>query len=350
MPEFSYMKAIGRWCLWCCKESCLTDDEACDMCSENGRTCTSSNHTSDSNSFGRKLKDNPKQQKSNVSYNNSGRVNEGAILNDDTRTDLWEVKSQAKEVQLLRSELNKAKKTIAAMQNRETLMKDRLAQQAQKMLDRGVKFENVSLGDRRPTALIRRYGNLYAQARVDTLDTLESFSELQSSDELKSKLLFSVVVLAFSSVQNTVSDIKSKLRHILQIPRVSVLDVNSEVASKELDASIDSYLRCTVDMFDININVEDVCSQIWATLYDYPSLKTCEGLLLYIRDCVRLAWGLTNQSPPYVISFETRTFNRNIHVRFHSSNQDSQEIKTYLWPTLLEGQNGPCVYKGVVIT
>ncbi|XP_076363232.1 mitochondria-eating protein-like isoform X1 [Tachypleus tridentatus] len=325
MPEFSYMKAAGRSCLkwWflrCCKESCLTDDQVCDMCNEN------------------------------VSYNNSGMVNEGVILNDDTHSDPCEAKTQAKEVLLLRSELNKARKTIAVMQHRETLMKDRLAQQAQKMLDRGVKFENVCLGERRPTALIRRYGNLYAQARVDTLDVLESFSELQSSDELKSKLLFSVVVLAFSSVQNTVSEIKSKLRQILQIPRVSALDVNLEVATKELDASIDSYLRCTVDMFDINISVEDVCSQIWATLYDYPSLKTCEGLLLYVRDCVRLAWGLINQTPPYVISFDTCTFNRNIHVRFHSSNQDSQEIKTYLWPALLEGQNGPCVYKGVVIT
>ncbi|XP_076363241.1 uncharacterized protein LOC143253356 isoform X2 [Tachypleus tridentatus] len=263
MPEFSYMKAAGRSCLkwWflrCCKESCLTDDQVCDMCNEN------------------------------VSYNNSGMVNEGVILNDDTHSDPCEAKTQAKEVLLLRSELNKARKTIAVMQHRETLMKDRLAQQAQKMLDRGVKFENVCLGERRPTALIRRYGNLYAQARVDTLDVLESFSELQSSDELKSKLLFSVVV--------------------------------------------------------------DVCSQIWATLYDYPSLKTCEGLLLYVRDCVRLAWGLINQTPPYVISFDTCTFNRNIHVRFHSSNQDSQEIKTYLWPALLEGQNGPCVYKGVVIT
>lgn len=64
------------------------------------------------------------------------------------------------------------------------------------MLERGIRFENVCLGERRPSALIQRYGNLYAQARVDTLDALDGLSQLRNSDELKSKLLFSVVVVS----------------------------------------------------------------------------------------------------------------------------------------------------------
>ena len=40
---------------------------------------------------------------------------------------------------------------------------------------------------------------------------------------------------------------------------------------------------------------QEVCSQIWATLYDYPGLKTCDGLIKYIKECVRTAWALTNQ-------------------------------------------------------
>lgn len=49
--------------------------------------------------------------------------------------------------------------------------------------------------DKRPSALIRRYGALYAQARIDTLDALEKLPQLSDCDELKSKLLFSVVVV-----------------------------------------------------------------------------------------------------------------------------------------------------------
>ena len=43
------------------------------------------------------------------------------------------------------------------------------------------------------------------------------------------------------------------------------------------------------------IALQDVCSQIWATLYDYPCLQSCEGLVKYIKDSVRLAWSLVNQ-------------------------------------------------------
>ena len=67
------------------------------------------------------------------------------------------------ENEVLRRELIKAKQTIFELREKERKMKDRLAEQAQRMLERGVRFENVCLGERRPTALIRKYGNLYAQ-------------------------------------------------------------------------------------------------------------------------------------------------------------------------------------------
>lgn len=44
-----------------------------------------------------------------------------------------------------------------------------------------------------------------------------------------------------------------------------------------------------------SIKFQDVCNQIWATLYDYPCLQSCDGLVKYIKDCVRLAWSLVNQ-------------------------------------------------------
>ena len=41
-----------------------------------------------------------------------------------------------------------------------------------------------------------RYGELYSQARLDTLDALDELKELASAEELKNKLLFSVVVVS----------------------------------------------------------------------------------------------------------------------------------------------------------
>ena len=79
--------------------------------------------------------------------------------------------------------------------------------------------------DRRPAALVRRFGDLYSMARLDTLDALDNIDELDqfissssnssasstssivsscndvsrsspTSQELKNKLLFSVVVVS----------------------------------------------------------------------------------------------------------------------------------------------------------
>ena len=44
--------------------------------------------------------------------------------------------------------------------------------------------------------LVRCYGNLYAAARVDALDALDNLPPLKDADELKSKILFSVVVVS----------------------------------------------------------------------------------------------------------------------------------------------------------
>ena len=86
------------------------------------------------------------------------------------------------------------------------------------------------------------------------------------------------------------------------------------------------------------------------TLYDYPSLKTSSGLNTYVEACVRVAWGLTVQNPSYVIKYDTRTFDATLFSRFHTANESSETIKSVLWPALMEGEDGPCVQKGVVLT
>ena len=61
------------------------------------------------------------------------------------------------------------------------------------------KFENVSLeGGARATQLVRRYGNLYSEARLDALDALDSLDEVSQFDDLKVKILYSVLVVRFT--------------------------------------------------------------------------------------------------------------------------------------------------------
>ncbi len=139
-----------------------------------------------------------------------------------------------------------------------------MAIQAQKMMERGVgpnKFESSSNNEQRSN-LIHNYGGLYTQSRVETLDWLDKLEELRGADELKSKLLFSVIVvsvflffvsfllreisfrsglfllqqqffaiclcqqLAFRSLQTTSAQMKDHVRRILQIPPGSSVQSN----------------------------------------------------------------------------------------------------------------------------
>ena len=74
----------------------------------------------------------------------------------------------------------------------------RLADQAARQLKKSGKFENLSEGECRPTAVVDRYDNLFTQTRLDALDgldELEAFHRLEDADGIKAKLLFSVVVV-----------------------------------------------------------------------------------------------------------------------------------------------------------
>ena len=65
--------------------------------------------------------------------------------------------------------------------------------------------------------LVNNYVQLYSQYRLDTLDALDKMMELRQAEELKSKLLFSIIVLSFRSVHKTVTELKQKIYTILQV-------------------------------------------------------------------------------------------------------------------------------------
>jgi len=262
-----------------------------------------------------------------------------------------EVSSLKGDVARLTVELAKARQTVQALQDKEGDLKEQLAteKKKKKSAENLAKNGTLSAFDKRPAALVRKYGELYAQTRLETLDSLDKLVELDNHEDLKSKLLFSVIVLSFRSVSATVETKREQVRRILQLPPSSSPH-EMEPAARELETALTAYLRRATETFDLSKNVEEVCTQIWATLYDYPGLKSCDGLIKYIKECVRTAWGLTNQIPAYCIEYETRNYRADLHVRFHSSNTACDNINTYLWPSLLEGTDGPCVQKGVVIT
>merc|ERR1719330_121231 len=98
--------------------------------------------------------------------------------------------------------------------------------------------------------------------------------ELRQAEELKSKLLFSIIVLSFRSVHKIVSELKQRVFTILQIPGGST--PSEHVA--ELQRSVESYLSQCHDNYNMAGICEDVMSQICSTLFDHPSIRQCAQL------------------------------------------------------------------------
>lgn len=269
-----------------------------------------------------------------------------------TTSDSKVIEALQTEVDRLRKELSVSQEVIGKMQEREKQLRNRLSEQAQRQLQKGPsKFEDLSLGEGRPTQLIKRYGNIYTESRLDAMDALDDVPNMVDCGDLKNKLLLSVIVLAFRTAEQSLRETKSKVRELLHIPRVTDSGNSSLChAAKELEESIAFYLRKTVNRHDISKTYKEVCERVWTTLFDYPLLKECQGLLRYINDCVRTAWALTVQNPPFVIDYESSVFNPDMHARFHTSDPGSPEIRSVLWPVLLESVGGPCVSKGIVLT
>ncbi|KAK3094616.1 hypothetical protein FSP39_004077 [Pinctada imbricata] len=256
------------------------------------------------------------------------------------------------ELSSLRSELQRSKEEIRKMKEREQDLLKRLSDQTKVRFNgnHSGHFEDISHDAPRTSDHVRQFGNLYTESRMEALDSLDKMPQFGELSVLKEKILFSVVVLSFRATQQAVHELRGKVRHILNLPHPDVRSSASDVISQHMEQHVTDYLRRSADRFDVSQTVKEVCSQLYATLYDYPVLKECNGLQKYVENCVKIAWGLSVQSPPFLIMYDSRRFHSDLHTRFHTSDAGSDDIKNFLWPSLTEGYGGPCVFKGVVVT
>ena len=82
----------------------------------------------------------------------------------------------------------------------------------------------------------------------------------------------------------------------------------------------------------------------------YSELKKLQPFCAYLEECVRVAWDLSVQTPPMVISCSESEFNCDLHTRFFNANKDSNDIILHLWPTLLQSSSRQILFRGVVMT
>ncbi|KRT80500.1 hypothetical protein AMK59_8312, partial [Oryctes borbonicus] len=191
---------------------------------------------------------------------------------------------------------------------------------------------------------IGRYASLYYQSRPRALESLNSLPDLQQANQLKSKILFSVVVLAFRTCKQ-LKDVK--FREICRSLHIDFRTLNNI----SLRSCIAKCLAVTSNTFPLHDVEQQIRVLVCGTLQEYKCLDTCEGLRSYIADVTRTVWFLVNQESAFDLDTNFQTpvkFQTDKHQRHHSSDRNSDNVKNYLWPALL--QFGNCVQKAVVVT
>ncbi|XP_052773036.1 uncharacterized protein LOC128211927 isoform X2 [Mya arenaria] len=258
-----------------------------------------------------------------------------------------EEKSLEHQVDVLRAQLDHSLDTIHHLQEREKQCLQTMSELQLQINNQNSKPQDVA----KLQELVRRFKSLYDTDRRIALEALDSLTELKEVHSLKGKILFSVIVLSFRSVQQMLHELRGKVRHLLKLPVPNMpMSTPDDPVAMEMETHIENYLCRAEQRFDISTCVQEVSSQIFATLYDYPCLKECEGLVSYITNCVHSAWTLSVQTPPFLIVYDSRVFNNEVHVRTEDSDIQSVMIQNFLWPSLLQGSNGPCVQRGIVET
>ncbi|TMS36003.1 hypothetical protein L596_003275 [Steinernema carpocapsae] len=244
------------------------------------------------------------------------------------------------QINTLKSELNENRKKIYSLEQQNK----NLSVGCPKPDYSGASQYYASSTEEEITDLNRRFRDLYEKNRHVVMGALDELPEFADSEELKAKTVFSVIVLTYRSVHDTVKR-----------DRVwSILDAAEDCNRGELDNALYRHLYNEAQSQHGMDNAKEVTSQIWSVLYDFPSLKTCTCFNRFILDCVDVVWavvaGINGNQPRLKIEYESYQFDPAKHLRTPNSNPRASVIKRYLWPSLSEPTTGRIHLKAIVVT
>ncbi|KAE9552410.1 hypothetical protein FO519_004391 [Halicephalobus sp. NKZ332] len=194
-------------------------------------------------------------------------------------------------------------------------------------------------------AVVEKFSSFFEKQKLEILEALNELNEFQELEDLQLKTMFSVVILTYRSVYESTQRQYRKIYDTMDYLN------GSDVI---LDFSIYRLLYRQAKTDHGMTNARDVTTQIWETLYDFPSLKTCTRFNRFILDCVDVIWdlvaGIDGRLPRIKIDYECHgTFDESRHIKYESSSS-SPVIKQYLWPGLISLQEEKQILKAIVLT
>ncbi|NXN93783.1 MIEAP protein, partial [Rhinopomastus cyanomelas] len=191
----------------------------------------------------------------------------------------------------------------------------------------------------RRSSLVARYGDIYAQERMDA----EALLRIYISDmETVQRIIYIAAVESFHTAKMAYRQLKIRVRETLSLG-------HSELASLE-DAVLDYIVRHE-DLYDVQASINEVIRAMKINpVISFPPETDFFVISTLIRELCLVAFSMQTLVPPLDIAFSAdgELFSENKYHRSFDSDFTAAFVAYHVWPALME--NDIVIVKGEAVT
>ncbi|XP_064609035.1 mitochondria-eating protein-like [Liolophura sinensis] len=187
--------------------------------------------------------------------------------------------------------------------------------------------------------LISRFNDMFAQDRLDAMDTLRRYSDDHENNQ---RILFSAIYEAFSVAKLAFRQFKMKVRANLAA---------THIGPETLEEAVQDYINRNTDLYDLPGMVSDVIRSLNRNIKIFLPLDTSFAIIQpYIREACKLAWQMSALAHPLDIKVasDAELYDDMSYRRSYDSEYTAPLVNHHVWPCLVQGSK--VLMKGEAVT
>ncbi|NWR69057.1 MIEAP protein, partial [Centropus unirufus] len=191
----------------------------------------------------------------------------------------------------------------------------------------------------RRACLIARFGDIYAQERLDAENLLRTYI---SDMEMVQRIIYAAAVESFHAAKMAYRQFKIHVRETLSI---------SHLGPESLEDKVLDFIVQHEDLYDVQASVNEVIRSMNINpKISFPPEVDFIVISTLIRELCRVAFSMQTLIPPLDISFgiDGELFSENKYYRGVDSDFSAALVAYHVWPALME--NDVVIMKGRAVT
>nr|KAG5709303.1 hypothetical protein BaRGS_018055 [Batillaria attramentaria] len=175
---------------------------------------------------------------------------------------------------------------------------------------------------------IARFNDMFAQDRLDAMDTLRRYSDDHENNQ---RIMFAAMTEAFSAAKTAFRQFKMKTRANL---------AKTHYGPDTLEEAVQDYINRNTDLLDTPGLVSDVIRALNRNPKIFLPPDTSFAIIQpFIREAVKLAWQMSALAHPLDIAIATdaELFDDSKYRRSYDSEYTAPLVNHHIWPALMQG-------------